>query len=86
VFKMANLLPPFWTFVSFLTSLLYFYFLLAGTVFGNGKTSDYLLLGNFVYTVSSAPFACFCLKPHLSSLPHFLSDLNVCVRGGRGMK
>ncbi|KAK7811448.1 hypothetical protein U0070_017233 [Myodes glareolus] len=23
-----------------------------GTVFGNGKTSDYLLLGNFVYTFS----------------------------------
>lgn len=23
-----------------------------GTVFGNGKTSDYLLLGNTVYTVS----------------------------------
>lgn len=33
-----------------------FFFPLAGTVFGNGKTSDYLLLGNFVYTVSSAPF------------------------------
>uniref|UniRef100_A0A2K6FY14 Phospholipid-transporting ATPase n=1 Tax=Propithecus coquereli TaxID=379532 RepID=A0A2K6FY14_PROCO len=31
-----------------------------GTVFGNGKTSDYLLLGNFVYTVSAG------LSPHLN--------------------
>lgn len=31
----------------------YFYpFPFPGTVFGNGKTSDYLLLGNTVYTVS----------------------------------
>lgn len=29
-----------------------------GTVFGNGKTSDYLLLGNTVYTVSLATAFC----------------------------
>lgn len=39
-----------------------------GTVFGNGKTSDYLLLGNFVYTVSAELFAHLHVKPsHLCS-------------------
>lgn len=46
--------------------------LLTDTVFGNGKTPDYLLLGNMVYTVSvelffgaSGPHICvlFVLRP-----------------------
>lgn len=41
-------------------------FLFPGTVFGNGKTSDYLLLGNTVYTVS---------LPLSSQLPQQLSLL-----------
>uniref|UniRef100_A0A2K6TD01 Phospholipid-transporting ATPase n=1 Tax=Saimiri boliviensis boliviensis TaxID=39432 RepID=A0A2K6TD01_SAIBB len=33
-----------------------------GTAFGNGKTSDYLLLGNFVYTVSVGCVSCLHIK------------------------
>lgn len=43
-----------------------------GTVFGNGKTSDYLLLGNTVYTVS-LPNAIWCSISGLSLLALFLT-------------
>lgn len=53
-----------------------FYFLspfpFPGTVFGNGKTSDYLLLGNTVYTVS-LPIAIWCSISELSILALFLT-------------
>ena len=54
----------------------------AGTVFGSGKTSDYLLLGNFVYTVSveHLPRLHIKLNFHMSSF----SDLNVCISGFKG--
>lgn len=55
-----------------------------GTVFGNGKTSDYLLLGNFVYTVSR-DICLFCMEKGV--LPYVLvlfSHLHACISGFKG--
>lgn len=41
---------------SFCTKSLWCWFLSTDTVFGNGRTPDYLLLGNMVYTVSAPIF------------------------------
>jgi len=49
-----------------------------GNVFGNGKTSDYLLLGNFVYTVSTEHLPSLYIKSNPFIRAHFIVKFN-CV-------
>ena len=53
-----------------------------GTVFGNGKTSDYLLLGNFVYTVSAEYLPDLHVKWNPFYVLILFSNLNACISRG----
>lgn len=55
-----------------------------GTVFENGKTSDYLLLGNFVYTVSGGHLPRLHMKLNYFIELILFSNLNVCISVFKG--